>query len=369
MISSVALFDDILFDGITALRRILKEKNEKVPFSKLLNTRSINLKGRRVIGYFISNNSDLASELLAVKKNIENYFTKKETKRPLNILLSASPGSGKSFLLKQINQELANHHKTEYKEFNLSTVVSKEEIFEISRFIQEKNSIGIIPIIFIDEVDTIINGEYVFPYLISAMSDGITNQTSIMIKCDKAIIAFAGSGLFENKGTEKDNIAIPIYKNYYVKVAHQIIDLLKSLNEKQTYFEWRESKIATLKSKAHLINKFPDFLDRVDLFLMLPPTQLKLSNYSLEQELIDLAVSLIGKHFKDVKKVEMSYLLVIMTLILTFETKRIAESVIFLTANPTKDIIRFHDLPFSVIQKFESKFSTYKGRLIKIITN
>jgi hypothetical protein len=268
-----AIFEDSFFDYLENLMIILNKKNRTPSPNFFKNLDPIDLSSRKVIGDFITNNSDLAEELKATEKIIDAYYRKTNIKRPLNILLSASPGSGKSFLLKQFKEKL----HTDYIEFNLSTLISKEEVFNIFRYIKDKNASGKIPIVFIDEVDTQINNEYIFPLLISAMSDGNSRYIREDIDCSKAIIAFAGSGLFERNDT---NFAFNSSVSKY-RILFNLVQEVYRFYHKKTYFEWSEEKVNNLKRSAYVINKFSDFLDRIDLFLMLPPTYLQLKNYSI----------------------------------------------------------------------------------------
>ena len=211
--------------GVRIIQKAIEE-NKKLDFSEIFNSGTIDIRNRKVLGDFVSNNTDLKVELESIKNIIGNYLSRTEKKRPLNILLSASPGSGKSFLLRQFKGIFEKEDfKIEYKEFNLSTLISKVEIFQIFQFIQDCNEAKITPIVFIDEVDTIINGEYVFPLLISAMSDGESKYIKHSFECRHAIMAFAGSGLFEQKSSNKSNIAISIPNNLLSRIQQFFIEL------------------------------------------------------------------------------------------------------------------------------------------------
>lgn len=345
---------DLLFD------KILKQK-KKLDFRDFLDLKRVDLSEHAVIGNFICNNEDLRKELVATEKIIDSYFKKPERKRPLNILISAPPGSGKSFLLKQFVTKL----DTVYQEYNLSTLIDKKEVFSVFRFIEQENEKGITPIIFIDEVDTAVNEEYIFPYFISAMSDGKSSQSTQVIKCCSAIIAFAGSGLFESSEMD-DSWSLTRYgASTLSKAVGLITKIVDKVKYEHTYYKWRDEKIESLKTNSSKINKFKDFLDRIDLFIMLPPTSLELRNYSLKWELIDLSVSLIRKHIS-VSEVELHYLLVIMTLVYSFNSKREAESVVFVTSTPKSRTLRFEDLPYSVTKNFEAKLRNIENRIIEI---
>lgn len=356
-------FDTFLLRGQIELIKIIKNNDQKVNFNNFKELKEIDITKNEVIGKFLTNNKDIANELKETEKIIKSYFKNRTKERPLNILLSSSPGSGKSFLLKQFKKSL----KTEYKEFNLSTLLSKEGVFRIFQYIEEKNKKKITPIVFINEVDTIINNEYIFPFLLSAMSDG-KSEYDEPIKCNRAIMVFAGSGLFESKETDYPNISGLVKFRGITSFLFTMLQYFIDIFIQNTYLKWKENKIKILKKNSHRINKFSDFLDRIDIFLILPPTYLKLENYSIEEELRELSVALINKHIKKISKIELHYLFVIMTLIITFESKREAESVIFLTSASNGNILRFENLPYSIKQKFKNKLTSFENRLISIIT-
>jgi hypothetical protein len=91
-----------------------------------------------------------------------------------------------------------------------------------------------------------------------------------------------------------------------------------------------------------------------------------LGSIIIEQELIDLSVSLIRKHFPIINKVELKYLIVIMTLVLTFDSKRPAESVIYTTSNPIDNIMKFEYLQYQTAKKFEQRLSNIDNKTIEI---
>src|SRR5438105_2923280 len=80
----------------TVVKTIVKTTNIAVP--KKSGTRVIQPK----FGQFVTRNEEYYQHVNRVRNKVKTYIKKHRPKRPLNILLAAPPGSGKSFLIKQI---------------------------------------------------------------------------------------------------------------------------------------------------------------------------------------------------------------------------------------------------------------------------
>ena len=83
---------------------------------------------RPSFGDYVTQNRQFLEYLSDVSKSIETYISRERTKRPLNILLSAPPGAGKSFLIKQIVNSLSEYRvKTSYEEVYVASFDSIDE--------------------------------------------------------------------------------------------------------------------------------------------------------------------------------------------------------------------------------------------------
>jgi len=361
MIGIELISDLIIKEGLVDLFKALEGKRKKINLPELCNTKIIDLKAHSVIGRYICNYSDLAIELISVEKAINNYKNRKDIKRPLNVFISAPPGSGKSYLARQYYERFKTKwHDIDYTDYNLSSYEKIGALSKIMRYIKNKNTKHIIPIVFIDEIDTAIQGNYIFSHLLSLMADGKYDNGVNKYEHMKAILFFAGGSLFDSK-SGRDGL----YQN--IKRIIPIIN--KSFQKKIEYSDWRDSQIDYLKDVLGSVPKFSDFLDRFDIFIVIPPLELNFDNYSLKDELRDLSAALILKHFKDIEHVEKAYLFVIMHLLYYFKSKRKAESAVFLTNNPKKKIIKFSDFPETIIRKYNKYSKPFGNETIKIIKN
>ena len=82
-----------------------------------------------VIGRFVTCNIGFQAELKSLKEAVEGYSSRKKPKRPLNIMLAATPGSGKSFLVKELSKNIAA--ETEFIEYHVASLRSVDELFSI----------------------------------------------------------------------------------------------------------------------------------------------------------------------------------------------------------------------------------------------
>ncbi|MCW5214208.1 AAA family ATPase, partial [Desulfobulbus sp. US5] len=171
------------------------------------------------------------------------------------------PGSGKSFAVKQVADEIARHHDGnpfDFFEFNLTQFASPEEINAAIDPIRASVARGRVPIAFWDEFDCRYNGDE-FGYLrffLPSMQDGVTYVHGIPYHIGRAIFVFAGGVKASWEGME---------------------DLLSSENGEQ------------LKKSKTL--KIPDFMSRLRVVLDIDGIQIPghlLQDSASEEELEEL---------------------------------------------------------------------------------
>jgi hypothetical protein len=115
------------------------------------------------LGGFASTDLVLRKNIIDFKDYINKYAKTKGKTRPLNCLIVAQPGSGKSFFVEQI----ADATNCKIVEVNCSQVLSPKDLLEgIAKLQNVKDKT---PLLFLDEVDTG-NGEY-YPNLLAPLWD------------------------------------------------------------------------------------------------------------------------------------------------------------------------------------------------------
>jgi hypothetical protein len=128
---------------------------------------------------------------------------------------------------------------------------------------------------------------------------------------------------------------------------------------KDYFDQWLAAFKKTLNDDEAKSQKIPDFVDRIDHVLRIPPIHQGLlgDDFKLEHE--DLACVLIKKHFPKVEYIDKRALLAIVRLLATATSRRSAEKAVF-AATPSKDtIFDFDCLP----RRDKERFSEYIAAL------
>jgi hypothetical protein len=136
-------------------------------------------------------------------------YCKQPQKRPLNIAVFGSPGSGKSFGVTEVAKSLFK--EIEKIEFNLSQLRTVEELYAAMHQIRDIGLQGKIPLVFWDEFDSTFNG-IAYGWLkcfLMPMQDGKFQEGEIFHPIGRAIFVFAGGTCFTFKDLEKMNEDYP----------------------------------------------------------------------------------------------------------------------------------------------------------------
>lgn len=105
-------------------------------------------------------------QLRHFKEAIERYFKDTGETRPLNCLLTASPGTGKSFLI----NEIARSVQARFYEINISQCGSVDQVLAQLAGIAGQSAGA--KILMLDEVDTLVGGNHIYPLLLAPLWDG-----------------------------------------------------------------------------------------------------------------------------------------------------------------------------------------------------
>jgi hypothetical protein len=87
------------------------------------------------------------------------------------LLLAANPGSGKSFLVKELSKQTTN--ETEFLEYHIASLRKVDDLFSIFQRVQSLNLEDNLPFVLLDEVDGRVAGDYIFPKLLALLWDGV----------------------------------------------------------------------------------------------------------------------------------------------------------------------------------------------------
>ncbi len=156
-----------------------------------------------VFGKYITHNEGFVEYLDGVRDQINTYVNRPFVKRPLNILLAAPPGSGKSFLIKQIIEDMDSDLKVSFEEIYISSLENVTELYSIFQRVQSVNLEGKIPVVFFDEIDSEIGATAVYAKFLAPMWDGTFYIGKEKFYLGRSVFFFAGSTLsLENKSKE-----------------------------------------------------------------------------------------------------------------------------------------------------------------------
>jgi len=81
------------------------------------------------IGRYVTRNEAFLRHVLDARERMQRYAQKVNAPRPLNILLAAGPGSGKSFLIKQLIGAI--DAKAQFEELYIASLDSVAEIYHM----------------------------------------------------------------------------------------------------------------------------------------------------------------------------------------------------------------------------------------------
>lgn len=285
------------------------------------------------IGRFITCTEGFKKELSALEQTVKTYVKREKPSRPLNLLLAATPGSGKSFLVKELSKQIAAD--TEFLEYHVASFRTLDDLLSIFQRIQSINLQGKLPFVLLDEVDGKVDGNYVFPNLLAPLWDGVFHTGHESHHLGRAVLFFAASAL----------LLSPSVKN-----------VLDNVKDRVSYLDFAERwrRKVKLELKESELPKARDFVDRIDLLLCIPPIDFAIKDGNPVQEYVLLVSILVKKHFPAVAKIEKAVVWILIFELLNSGSKRRAESVVFRSTDPEGDTFSISHLPLDIIEQFES---------------
>jgi hypothetical protein len=158
-------------------------------------------------GHYLTADREEIERINGIRDLIASYQANPKDRKPLSIAVFGSPGSGKSFAIKQLALELFGSRKA-ILEFNLSQLKSVEDLHVAFHQVRDASVRGEIPLVFWDEFDSR-DLKWLKEFL-APMQDAEFMAGSVAHPFGKAIFVFAGgtSSFFESfdksKGPQKD---------------------------------------------------------------------------------------------------------------------------------------------------------------------
>lgn len=176
----------------------------------------------RLLGDYVTLDWPHYQAIRKLRMDISKYAGDRTRRRPLNILMHAEPGSGKSHLVKSLAASISNHNAVAI-DYNMAGLQSIEDLLQPLDNIRNAKVQDKLPILFLDEFDS---NSSRYPLLLPLMWDGELNIAHRNLKLGKLVIILAGS-------SSDINTAMSAAKGMQITTAMangKLIDLVSRIN-------------------------------------------------------------------------------------------------------------------------------------------
>jgi hypothetical protein len=160
------------------------------------------------IGGSLAYDSTEIKQICDINKQLLKYCKESEQQKPYSICVFGQPGSGKSFIVKELSTNIGKaagiKREPYFLEFNISQMTSVAELKDAWHRVRDVVLQGKLPFVFFDEFDSALEGTVKaeelgwLKYFISPMQDGtFVGVGGHIHQIGKAVFIFAG-GMFES---------------------------------------------------------------------------------------------------------------------------------------------------------------------------
>ena len=123
-------------------------------------------------------------------KAIREYASDRSRKRPLNIVMQAEPGSGKSHFIRCLAQRMSKDGLSDIT-FNMASLQSLDDFIQPLEAVRNLKVVDKLPLLFLDEFDSDAGN---YAPLLPLLWDGELNVGHRELRIGKVVIVLAGSG-------------------------------------------------------------------------------------------------------------------------------------------------------------------------------
>jgi hypothetical protein len=167
------------------------------------------------------------NEIKFLQNSIKEYLDDASRRKPLNILMLAAPGAGKSHFIKELSISMSSYN-VKPAMFNMATMEAAADLAQPIDEARNAQIDGSRPLLFLDEFDT---DPSRYALLLPLLWDGKLTVGSRGLKLGKVIIVLAGSNpdlpkTMEQAGTMKDHADSPAE----TRRSGKLVDLLSRIN-------------------------------------------------------------------------------------------------------------------------------------------
>ncbi len=145
------------------------------------------------IGNFVTLDREEVEEIRSIQTLLRLYIEDDVASQPFSISIFGQPGSGKSFIVKQIAKSFHLDSQDTFT-FNLSQMTSLENLVDAFHKVRDSCLKGNIPVVFFDEFDSHFEGEKLgwLKHFLSPMQDGTFLEGATVHTIGKSVFVFAG---------------------------------------------------------------------------------------------------------------------------------------------------------------------------------
>ena len=147
-------------------------------------------KSRILLGNYVTLDWQHRQDILRIINKIKQYAEDDTRRRPLNIIMQAEPGSGKSHMVDCLARKIDTRHATAVN-FNMASLQSIDDLTQPLDAVRNLKVVDRLPILFLDEFDS--NPDN-FSMLLPLMWDGELQISHRNLMLGKLVIILAGSG-------------------------------------------------------------------------------------------------------------------------------------------------------------------------------
>lgn len=203
----------------TVVENIIQQTNKTVKEIDLVEPFAVS---SQLLGDYVTLDWPHYQSIRQTRMAISRYAEDRSRRRPLNIMMQAEPGSGKSHLVKCLAASIASHNAVAI-DYNMASLQSIEDLVQPLDAVRNVKVQDRLPILFLDEFDS---DPSRYPLLLPLMWDGELNIAHRNLKLGKLVVILAGS-------SSAISTAIAAAKGMQAPVATEsgkLIDLVSRIN-------------------------------------------------------------------------------------------------------------------------------------------
>jgi len=195
---------------------------DKSPPSDNVDISEAYQQSRSLLGDYVTLDWQHRQDILRIINQIKRYVDDDTLRRPLNIIMQAEPGSGKSHMVHCLARKLESQHATAVN-FNMASLHSIDDLTQPLDEVRNLKVVDRLPILFLDEFDS---NPANFPMLLPLMWDGGLQISHRDLKLGKLVIVLAGSG----KNIEQEMKSAKAMQAVTEAQETKLVDLLSRIN-------------------------------------------------------------------------------------------------------------------------------------------